>query len=323
MRQYYYKRDNGYIPGPVIQIEAEPHFIVPETVVIDEDGLIVGARRWQGVPGSGTYACSNDEGATWHVIGGLPRCEYQPMISQMADGRFICASHLGADSRYGEFDMHVAVHIFRVEGTLPKPTRIVVSREMNTDKTQYVNAYAATLTDGGQPLAGREVEFRVVDRVSREDYRDLRRPKDVWTKGKAVRAETDSGGRARIDLPEYDSVMDMNISYMAAARFEPAEGQEDVAACRSNVLHAYAMASAKNNPNNYDMYLSGEVLWVAGEVADACPEIEQMVEQFSSKGVEALTRSDAVEPRQASTARSPITDWEIVRTVPFVSLPVL
>ena len=40
--------------------------VIPETVCITEDGLMVGAMR------SGNYSWSDDLGKTWHLLNGIP-----------------------------------------------------------------------------------------------------------------------------------------------------------------------------------------------------------------------------------------------------------
>ena len=111
VRQYVRRTKTGLIPGPVHRVAGGT---VPETVCITRSGLLVGAIR------IGAYTCSNDDGATWHEISGLPKSNYQPQIIELKDGRFLCAWHKseggpGGDHFVGQDHQFVGAHIFRLD----------------------------------------------------------------------------------------------------------------------------------------------------------------------------------------------------------------
>ncbi len=206
VRQYLYKTETSFLPGPVFNVISGR---VPECLVLTRSGLLVGAVR------GGQYSCSNDEGATWYKIEGLPACRYQPHIIELSDGRLLCSWHVGGDNFFGELDQWVGSHTFRLQATLPESTQLTVTREMNETKTKYVNSYVATLTAGGRPLAGKTINFSVSIRYA-EGYEEF---------PLKLTGVTDDQGQVPLDLESY-FVNETNIHqcYGVSASFTPEEG---------------------------------------------------------------------------------------------------
>ena len=236
LRQKFHKTERGFVPGPVFDVISG---VSPECLVLTRSGLLLGANRFcQGYGGrAGIYTCSNDEGATWYKIGSLPRCNYQPRIVELSDGRILCAWHTGADNFFGECDQWVGAHTFRLDADLPQPTKLSIERETDPEKTKYVNAYTATLTYAGDPLKDREVHFAYHLRYT-QDYDQAADPRDRGTVSTSV---TDERGRARLDLSELDEHTDPHQSYRVAAWFEPGADARRLAPARSEVYSAYTV----------------------------------------------------------------------------------
>ena len=127
---------------------------MPETFVCLPGDLLVGARR------NKPYACSADRGENWFEIEGLPSSLYQPSLQLLPDGSLACFGHIGGDLALGQADMYIAADFFRVEGRPPAAAELSLERLLSPEGEQYRNAYAATLTQDGRPLAGRRVVFR-------------------------------------------------------------------------------------------------------------------------------------------------------------------
>ena len=218
-----------FVPGPVSDIVSGQ---VPECLVYTTSGLIVGAVR------GGTYTCSNDDGATWYEIAGLPACGYQPSVTELPDGRLICAWHGGGgDEPFGEKDLWIGVTSFRLTADLPAPTRLCIARQMDRRETQFLNAYVVSLTHGGEPLPGKTIRCKV---TKREGH---------YASGPGTiesTAVTDAEGRARIDLTEaFAGETDIHLSYTVTARFDPDGGDRRFQPARSGEYNAYAVTPTK------------------------------------------------------------------------------
>jgi hypothetical protein len=223
IRQYVRKTRFGYIPGPVIDVVSGP---VPECVVCTQNGLLVGAARCR------EYSCSNDEGATWHTIAGLPGCEYQPSIVETSDGRLLCAWHHGSDQPFGESDQYVGTHRFRLDANLPVATQLDLQRDMDAGRQQYINSYTLTLTAGPKLLARKTLHYEVKIR-----YQDQPLTGSVTTDGQ---------GRARIELADhFKEVTNIHLCYWLKAWFDPQPG-DLLSPSRSAEYMAYVMTTTKN-----------------------------------------------------------------------------
>ncbi len=231
-RQYFRKTARGFVPGAVFEVVAGR---APECLVQTRDGLLVGAIR------NSDYVCSNDEGATWHKIHSLPRCDYQPYMIELPDGRLLCTWHIGGDNFFGERDQWVGSTTFRLDADLPAPTRMTLARELLPSGDKYGNTYLATLTSGGKPLAGKTVHFAFHKRYT-ADYNASRDPKKAGTRRTAV---TDGKGQARLDLSEFEGTTNIHLYYRASAWFTPDESDVSLAPCRSAVYGAYIINMSK------------------------------------------------------------------------------
>ena len=232
VRQYVRRVNQSFVPGPVYDVISGR---VPECLVYTKSGLIVGAVR------GGDYTCSNDDGATWYEIEGLPPCGYQPSITELRDGRLLCVWHGGGgDEPFGEKDLWVGTTTFRLEANLPEPTRLTLTRQMPRSQTKYINSYVAALTAGSRPLAGKTIDFSVSIRYA-AGYEQF---------PLKLTAVTDDRGRARLDLEPY-FVNETNIhqSYEVNASFTPEEGDVLLSPARSDSYNAYTSSMSQEDLN--------------------------------------------------------------------------
>jgi hypothetical protein len=271
VRQYVHRTKHGFIPGPVYRVVSG---IVPETVCITRSGLLVGAVR------SGPYTCSNDEGATWHEISGMPKCEYQPYIIELKDGRFLCAWHMFGDCIFGQHHQFVGQHVFRLKDNLPAATKLDLTRDLNKKKTRYVNRYTAHFSSGDRGLAKKKIKFWIQER-----YRDSSAFSKDWTKQpkpQELYRITNKNGDAHIHLTGLNKEINIHQGYEIKAYFVPSKG-ERIAHAESPSYYAYAVTPEKGVENNYPLYVAGEKVFIWPDVLKRFSEIKDIVEKFGNQ----------------------------------------
>ncbi len=224
-RQYVRRTRFGWVPSPLFDVESGR---VPETVVLADSGVLVGAVR------GGGYFASKDEGANWHQIAGLPKAGYQPFITLLADGRLFCAWHGGGgDVAFGKHDLWVGAHSFRLGGSMPEPTQLLLTRELDETKERYTHIFRATLRAGERPLAGRSVKFTITRRS---------RPEPA-----EMTAVTDDAGEARVDLAsQFAGETDIHLHYRVQARFDPGAGDPGLGAAASVSHFQYVIGVSRS-----------------------------------------------------------------------------
>lgn len=281
VRQIVRKCSTGWINEPLMEIHRgapddwgnNPQGgFTPETVTITPQGLIVGARR------GGGYSCSNDLGENWYEIEGLPKCEYQPMIECLPDGKFLAVWHYGLDSRFGEFDMYIGTHEFAVKANLSKPTALTLQREFSADGNQYINAFNARLTADGKPLKGRKINMHVKDTWFPSPD-DRNNPIDVWDSQDIRTSITDSNGVARFELKDKACVPDRNMDYTVAVSFTSKQSDEHLS-CKGPTCRAYPLTAARDNVAPYPVYNSRGMIMITPETANDFPDLADIVEHF-------------------------------------------
>lgn len=268
MRQYVRLTSTGFIPGPVMKVVSG---VAPETFCVGKDGLLVGTTRCS------AYTCSNDEGATWHTISGLPNSYYQPQIVALKDGRYVCAWHRseegpGGDHFVGQDHQFVGQHVFRVDASdLPATTRLSLSRDMNEEHTRFINAFTATLRSGNKPVPGRPVRFRV-----HKCYPFV--PSD--TPDDVMRTTDKDGGACllvRDVLEEIDETVDIFRDCYYIQAFFDAQPQDQLAKAESPRLRIYPMSAEKNKAYSYSLFTFEGRVFVSPETAVRFPEIDVLV----------------------------------------------
>ena len=284
VRQFVRRVKTGFICDPVTDIQkgaADGYNvqsgIVPEAIDITADGMIIGARR------GSAYAYSNDLGETWYPIEGLPNCKYQPQVRCLPDGRFMAAWHRGTDSAFGQQDMCIGIHTFRLKANLPQPTRLSLERSLSEDGSQFINAFASRLTVGGDPVPGKTVELRV-----RLTWRPdgTFNPIPVSESDDVRAAVTDKDGVAKFALTEIDPLPDMHHSYDVQTSLTP-QPAENLAMCKSVSFSCYNKTSRRNTAYAYPLYFAESVLFLSAPTAEQFPELVDLVERFERFDVDA------------------------------------
>lgn len=275
--QIVHRQTNGFLCEPVTDIHDAgadnrntQSGIVPETVDITPDGLIVGARR------QGGYACSSDLGQTWHGIENTNECKYQPQGVCLPDGRFMAAWHLGTDAPFGQQDMCIGLASFRFEVNLPQATRLTLERVLSDDASHYLNTHQARLTVAGKPVSGRTVTLYVKS-VWRPDSTynatPIEQTEDVRV------AVTNDDGMATFALSEREAIRDIHDGYFVQASFTPAS-QDNVAPCRSASYSVHTLTGKRATPYTHPIYFANWTLFLSAPAAKQYPELLGLVERI-------------------------------------------
>ncbi len=175
-RQLVHRWNGQFTPGPLESAVGASGWdmsdlrVVPETVCLTEDGILVGCLR------DGLYCWSDDLGRTWFRLDGVPGDThevYQPWMQYLGDGRVACVGHYGADDPISGSevrDQYIALHEFRVKvNRRTRRTRIEVERDFDEAGHRWPNRYTLTLTCDGEPVAASRagVLVRGTDRPTR------------------------------------------------------------------------------------------------------------------------------------------------------------
>ena len=227
-RQIVYREDRRFTPGPMEKALGltrirQPN-MVPETVCLTPDGILIGCMR------AGSYHWSDDLGRTWQPLTGIPDIGpevYQPWIRCLPDGRIACAGHYGRDapiSGEDRDDQYISIHLFSVE-VLRKTgdTKILVERDFDPDSDRWLNTYTLTLLCDDRPLPGKEVEFWYVER-DQPGYDSFGRhslEERLAMGGHLLKVRTGPGGKTHVDLSHLDAIENPHHSIQFVARFNP------------------------------------------------------------------------------------------------------
>jgi hypothetical protein len=305
VRQIVHRMDSGFLCEPVAEIQGAgadgqnvQSGIVPETVDITPDGLILGTRR------GGVYTCSNDLGRTWHVIDGAKNCKYQPQGVCLPDGRFLTAWHLGTDSPFGQQDMVIGLHSFRVRADLPQPATLTLERAMADDGSRYINEHHARLAIGVNPVADRKIELRI-HQVWNPDGTYNTAP--VHEAPDVRFAVTNQDGVAIFKVDDRNTIQDIHDQYVVQATFTP-EAQDAVGACVSVSYNVHSMTGKRDTPYTYPLHLSENALFVSAPTAEQYPELLDLVDRFERFDQDA-TRSQWVEAMGGETRALEILEF--------------
>jgi len=223
-RQIVYRTPHGWVPAA---FERSPSRVVPETVVLMENGVMVGCMR------NSHYLWSDDWGLNWYPLEGIPegivkgRETYQPWMQYLGNGTVANAGHYGSDNFYGELDQFVMLHYFRVK-LLRKSedAQIDVVRDFDEYRSKWRNGYTLRLTCNGKPLAGKQLEFWYVERW-KPGYDDDATPLAERKKqgGEVIWANTDAQGVAHVTIPRLDAVTSIHHTIKIVVLFN-ADGRD-------------------------------------------------------------------------------------------------
>src|SRR4051812_19711473 len=108
--------------------------------------------------------------------------------------------HKGGDQFYGQSDMYIGQHLFKLDVQHVKPrTKLALNRVYDDSLRKYICEFDATLTTtDGKPIAGKSVEFSYVarDAAGYEPFGGA----TPWVHGKKEVIATNEQGVARIKL---------------------------------------------------------------------------------------------------------------------------
>ena len=228
---------------------------VPETVALTEDGILVGCMR------AGRYSWSDDLGIMWYGLEGVPdigREVYQPWIHYLGENRFACAGHFGRDAPISgddRDDQTINLHLFSIEVLRKtKNTELQVVRDYDEDAGRWRNAYTISLLCEGEPVPDKEIEFWYAERDKPGyDGRGQRRIEErMAAGGKLIRARTDAGGNAHVELSELDDLdyihrdwpapRDVHLSYTLVVRFNQDGQYPEYKPAQSSQFGFYAIS---------------------------------------------------------------------------------
>jgi hypothetical protein len=215
-RQFVHRDGERFTPGP---LERAQSGVVPETVCLTDDGLLIGCHR------PGTYHWSDDLGQNWHALHGAPSTieVYQPTIRHLGGGRVACAGHYGADDPIGGRDQSINLHRFTVEaGRRTVAPKLSIDRGFDQAGKRFLNSFTVALTAaGGEPLANKTIDVWYVarDKPGYDSFNSKPLPARMKLGGTRVTLQTGADGKAKLDLPEFDGVADVHASYQLVIRF--------------------------------------------------------------------------------------------------------
>lgn len=277
VRQIVHRTETGFVCEPLMNVLQGAEFgddvqsgIVPETIDITPEGLIVGARR------GGPYVCSNDQGARWHKISGTSKCHYQPQMICLPDGRILTAWHRGTDAAFGQQDMSIGLHSFRLETNLPAATQLTLDRSLSNDGKQFINRHRARLTVGNIPVTGKQIQLHL-KLVWRPDgkYNDT----PINQADVVATVITNEKGVAEFALADFESIRDIHHSYDLQASFTPTS-RENLAPCRSVSYRIMTLTAMRNTEFSYPIYSAENVMFISGPTAEQYPELVDLTERI-------------------------------------------
>lgn len=269
-RQVVHRSDGRWINGSLLSIEigAPPEPAanpqggwVPETIVAQRDGLLVGSRR------NKHYSVSNDDGRNWLPVEGLPVSLYQPFMIELPDGRIANYGHVGSDSPFGHQDMTIGVDIFEIDNTLLPSPRLTLRRLLDAGGNQYLNRFAAQLTVGGRPLAGAELTFRFVEVWNPDgSYTTVPQEEAPYQ----LTGITDADGTAIVDVTAFDTRADINLYYNADVVYQPKPGEPGIPVA-GPLLVTMALTPRRGDDQPHEAYFMEGTLYVAERLETALP----------------------------------------------------
>lgn len=281
-RQFVERRGETYINGTLFGIRrgAPPDQkkdpmdgFVPESLVMRADGLIIGSRR------NKPYSCSADYGENWYEVDGLPVSLYQPFLMEAKDGAILNFGHKGGDMALGQEDMYIGMDRFRVENRMPQSCELTLAREMDADRTHYINAFSARLTAGGKPVAGQKVLFRAHPVWNADGSYSVRPQSEASVQ---TPVETGEGGIARIEYPIFDGKPDIHFYYTIDVVFRPGD-DAGYAPCDGPMMCVSGMTPHRKDRWPYDAYLAEGKLFLSPRLQREMPDAMSRINALGSR----------------------------------------
>lgn len=246
---------------------------VPESLIMRGDGLLIGSRR------NKPYSCSVDFGENWYEVDGLPASLYQPFLLEAADGTILNFGHKGGDMALGQEDMVVGVDRFHVVSRLPHACKLTLAREMDDEKTHYINAFFATLMAGGKPVSGQKVLFRAHPVWNADGSYSTILQSEASVLREAV---TDENGIARMAFPMFDHRPDIHFYYNIDVVFRPEEGA-GFAPCDGPMMCVSGITPHRRERWPYDAYFAEGKLFLSPALLRDIPDAIRQINALGSR----------------------------------------
>lgn len=237
-RQIIYREGNRFTPGPFQRVKSG---MVPETVALTEDGILVGCLR------NSSYHWSDDLGRTWQPLNGAKKMGkemYQPWINYLGHGKFACAGHYGYDDAIEKADQYLMIHTFTLKvNHRTLDTHLSVVRDFDQSTGFWPNSYTITLDCGGKPLPDKELTFWYVlrDQPGFDSWNVKTIEERMKLGGTIIEARTGPDGKARVSIPELDKVREVHSPYQFVVLFNADRADKDYKPAQSPQFtqHAY------------------------------------------------------------------------------------
>lgn len=254
---------------------------VPESIVNVGDDILVGSRR------NKPYSVSNDLGANWQVLEGLPPSLYQPFMMVLPDGRTANFGHVGSDSAFGEEEMRIGVDRFRLPDTLEPMPSLDLTRDLDASGSHYLNRYRVRLHRGGVPESGQLVEFRFVPVWNPDGTVSTRTLDEAEI---VIPGRTDAEGYAVAEATGFDRIGDIHFYYTVDAVHRGAGG----ITVRSASMTEPALTPHRRDAHPHPAYLVHGVLSLSPRFAAEHPGLVERLR--SAVGEESLVPEGLLEP---------------------------
>lgn len=280
-RQVVQRQDGRFINGTITRIErgapaderSNPQGgFVPETIIAQTNGLLIGARR------NKPYACCVDDGMNWYEIDGLPPSLYQPVMVNAGNGTVINFGHFGGDNAFGEVDMYIGADLFHVEGRPPEACKLHLERMLAPDGSHYINAYRARLTAQGNGIQGQTITFRC-SAVWNDDGSVSTSPQEKAPV--QVDAVTDIHGWAYVHFHQLDDIPDIH-HYCQVDAIYHGNPEQKLSACRSQMMCAASLTPHRRCLYPYDAYFANGTLFLSPQVMQRFPQAADLLLAHSS-----------------------------------------
>lgn len=240
---------------------------VPESFVALPGGLLVGSRR------NKPYSVSNDLGANWTPLEGLPTSLYQPFFLLMPDGTLANFGHFGGDQGFGQEEMWIGADLFRIEGEMPQSTALSLERELAPDGSHYENRFSCVLRAGGRPLPGQTVTFRFAPQWAEDGSINTQPQNESPIQ---LQACTDEQGRAQAHAAAYDNIGDIHFSYRVDVIYTPGSG-DPYAPCEGPTICCMALRPWRGRRYPYDAYFAEGKLFLSPAFLQAYPRLPELL----------------------------------------------
>jgi photosystem II stability/assembly factor-like uncharacterized protein len=230
-RQLIRNTKRGWVPEEMEPVDK----LAPEIFVRTNEGYLVGASR------NAPYVWSEDDGLTWQAVEDIKSGQYQPRALLLKDNRILFLWHKGGDLPYGQADMYIGQHTFKLQVVDPRPrSQLKLARVFDEKAQKYICAFDATLTTtDGNPISNKSIEFSIVARgaAGYEPFGGA----TPWVHGSKQTITTDATGVARAIYTDQSAVTDIHQTYQLAARFDPQREDPAYLPATSLTIEYYAV----------------------------------------------------------------------------------